>query len=403
MGKKINRWNLGLILGVLALLGAGVCVSLFHNDHVSEEEALRSTGPSSKDPLRESARAASNRSKRERSQPVGSDLTPELAKSKIEEHFARTPDLGERSKLACELIMQLCENGFSEEAFHLLDENFGTVRQNELRALFSNARLSNGELLARIDQIAAHEGDKRIAVSGFLRRFEVDELAGIVSDPDFQGMLSRGDKLSSYTLSTALAGILQLSPAKQDDASRTQFLETSKELIEKGFLRPADLLANADQDLADDPNERWELIQKAMPSRSLIIDDDDGDNLGEALIDQMVTSDAPKALGSLLKNSDYRSVNHAITQWTHSDPGGAGKWYESNASQLTPDQNNAVSSAFASTALRSAEFDTARTWAEKIQDAKSKEDLLGKIAEAEQKKLDDVAAMEKGKQDESGK
>jgi hypothetical protein len=403
MGKKLNPWTLGPMLGVLAVVVVGVCVGLFHDGQSSKGEAAPSLAPSSKDPLRESSRAAAKHSKGERDKSVGSDLTPQLAKSRIEEHFAKTPDLGERSKLACELIMQLCENGFSSEAFLLLDENFGTVRQNELRTLFAYARLSNEELLARIDEVAAYQGDKRTAMKGYLNRFRVDELAETVSDPNFQGMLSRGNKLSSYTLSAALAGALQLSPLNQDGESKTRFLETSKELIEKGFLKPADLLAITDKSLAEDPIERWELIQKAIPSGSLIIDDDEGANSGEALIAQMVTSDGPKALGNLLKIGDYRSVNHAIAQWTHSDPSGATKWYEGNAGRLSPDQNNAVSSAFASTALRSAEFDSARAWAGKIQDPKSKEDLLGKIAGAEQKKLDDVAAMEKGKQDKAGK
>ncbi|MBK1884197.1 hypothetical protein JIN85_17390 [Luteolibacter pohnpeiensis] len=309
----------------------------------------------------------------------------------------------ERSGLACLLLIQLCENGFSDEAFQLLDQNYGTVRSDELTTLFIYANLSNADLLARINEVDTYQGDKYTALEGYLHRFKRNELADIVSDPDFQEMFSRGTKLSSYSLSLILSNALHLPSLKQGGANETQFVETSKELIEKGFLKPADLLASTGDYLSDYPIERWELIQKAIPSGSLIIDDDEGDNLGETLITQMVASDGPKALSNLLSIADYRSVDYAIAQWTKSDPTGASEWYESNAGQLTLNQNNAVSSAFASTALRSAEFDVARAWAEKIQDPESKDDLLRKIAVAEQNKLADGAAMGKGKQDETGK
>ena len=102
----------------------------------------------------------------------------------------------------------------------------------------------------------------------------------------------------------------------------------------------------------------------------------------------------------MLKAEDYRSVDHAITQWTHNDPSGATKWYESNAGRLSPNQNNAVSSAFASTALQSFEFDAAKAWAEKVQDPKSREDMLNRIAKKQEERLAELARIEKQKQEE---
>lgn len=402
MSKVINKPSIGVFLGVLTAVVIGVGVRQFNKSTTSKAGAIIHDSQSPKSPLHESSRDAVDHSKSKRPRSSDSDLTPELAKSKIEEYFAKTPDLRERSKFACDLIRQLCEKGFSEEAFQILDADFGLVRENELLTLFASADLSNSELIARIDEVSTYKGDKRLAMKGYLNRFKLDELAKNVSDPEFQAMLSKGNKLSSYSLSSAVADALELAPMKSG-ATKTQFLETSKELVEKGFLRPADFLAIADESLSADASERWKLIQGVIPSGSLIIDDDEGDDLGESLIAQMVTGDGPQALGNLLKAGDYRSVDYAIGQWTHNDPSSATRWYESNVSQLTPDQSNAVSKAFASSALQTSEFGTARAWAEKMQDPKSKEDLLNRITKKEADRLAELEKVEKQKQEEQNR
>lgn len=400
MPRKINKQSIGIFLGVLAAIIVGTGVSQLSKNHTSKDETTIHKTPPSKDPLHEAARSATDRPKSKRSASSGSDLTPELAKSKIDEYFSKTSDLGERVKFSCEILKQLCENGFSEEAFQLLDANYGLVRENEILTLFALADLSNSELLGRIDEVSTFKGDKRLAMKGYLNRFKLDELVKNVSDPEFQAMLSRGEKLSSYTLSSAVADSLELMPMKSRGATKAQFLETSKELVEKGFLRPPDFVAIADGSLSDDVFESWKLIQGVIPSGTLISDDDDGDNLGESLITKMVMSDGSRTLDGLLKAEDYRSVDHAITQWTHNDPSGATKWYESNAGRLSPNQNNAVSSAFASTALQSFEFDAAKAWAEKVQDPKSREDMLNRIAKKQEERLAELARIEKQKQEE---
>lgn len=403
MSKIINTRSIGVFLAVLAAVIIGAGVSQLNKGDTSKEDATTPRDRSSKIPLHESSRATANRPKTKRSKSSGSDLTPEIAKSRIEEYFAKTPDLQERAKFACDMIRQLCENGFSEEAFQILDANYGLVRENEILTLFAAADLPNSELLGRIDEVSTYKGDKRLAMKGYLNRFKLDELVRNVSDPEFQAMLSRGNKLSSYSLSAAVADALELAPSKSDGATKIQFLDTSKELVEKGFLRPSDFLAIANESVSEDPFESWKLIQGVIPPGTLISNDDDGADLGESLIAKMVMSDGSKTLNNLLKVEDYRSVNHAITQWTHSDPSGATKWYESNAGRLSPNQNNAVSSAFASTALQSFEFDAARAWAEKVQDPKAKEDMLNRIAKKQEERQAELARTEKQKQEQKNR
>lgn len=309
-------------------------------------------------------------------------LTPEVAKARLEEFFAKSSNLSERMKLAVTLMMQLCENGYSAEAFGLLDANYGTVRENEIRTLFQYADLSSSELLRRIDEVSEFQGDKRRAVQGYLRRFKVGELAARVSDPEFQAMLAKGRKVSSYALSSNLAGALEWAPAK--GGTKTEYLDGAKELVAKGYLRPVDFLGVVPESLSQDVFERWSLIQGVIPPGTLISgDDEDEMQRGQLLVAKMVMEDGPRTMDSLLKVEDYRSVEHAIAQWTHSDAGGAAKWYEGSAGKLSAAQNNAVTTAFASTALDSAEFDVARAWAGKVQDVKAREELLGRIAERE--------------------
>ena len=333
-----------------------------------------------------------------------SKLTPELAKSRLDEFLSKEPNLLKRTKFSIDLIQQLCLNGFSEEAFQLLDPNYGMVRSNQIGALFTFADLPNSELLRRMGEVCVFREDKEGAVRGYIDRLKVGELVEGVSDPEFQAALSKGPLLSPATLSHTLATALHFIYAASKDvntASRPQLLKASKELIEKGYLKPFDFIQIATEGPPGNEFERWEEIQEVIPPGTLISGSTTSAlNPGQSLVSRMVMSDGPRTLDNLLKAGDYQSADHAIMQWTHSDPSGATKWYESNAGKLTPDQNNAVSSAFASTALSSAEFDVARAWAGKVQDAKSKEDLLKKISEKEEKMLADRAAMEKRTQEQ---
>jgi len=399
MAKAINKRVIGVISAVLALALIGVVVNRYKSHTALREEGVaRGANPPPVSPAESSRHSVAGHSKAQRS---GSGLTPDLAKSKMEEFFANEPNLVERTKFTNGLIQQLCLNGFSEEAFELLDPNYGMVRSNGIAALFTHADLPKSELLRRIDEISIHEGDKEGAIRGYIGRLKLDELVGSISDPEFQAVLSKGEQLAPATFSFRVAAALQVilfTSKDQDAAGSPQFLKTSRELIEKGYLQSLDFVKMAAKNPSVDAFERWRQIQEVIPAGTLTNGNAAG-NPGQSLIAEMVTSDGPRTLNSLLKTEDYRSVNSAISQWTHNDPSGATGWYESNAGQLTPDQNNAVSSAFASTALSSAEFDVARAWAEKVQDPQSKEDLLKKISEKEKKVLADRAEREKKAQE----
>jgi len=204
-----------------------------------------------------------------------------------------------------------------------------------------------------------------------------------------------------------VAYALELTLSKSKDvgtASSPQFLKTSKELIEKGYLQSFDFVRMAAGNSSVDAFERWKQIQEVIPAGTLT--NGSGNwvgNPGQSLVAEMVMSDGPRTLDNLLKAEDYRSADHAIMQWTHSDPSGATKWYESNTGQLTYAQNNAVSSAFASSALQSFEFDTAKAWAGKVQGPKSREEMLKRIAKKQEERLAELARIEKQKQEEKNR
>lgn len=329
-------------------------------------------------------------------------LTPALAKSRIEEYFSKTTDLLERSKFARQLFIQLCENGFSKEAFQLLDQNYGSVRSSEIITLFAFAEIPNSDLLEQVAQVSSFDGDKEKALWGYLARFKASDLAETVSDPEFKRVFPDEAQVS-YQLGEQLRQIA--AKAGGITASGPEYLMAAKELIDKGYLTPFDFMHfTAKDQSSDDAFERWNQIQQVIPNGSLT--DTSGrvmGNPGQTLIAQMVIKDGPKALGNLLKREDYRSVKYAISQWTLNDPSGAAQWYGSNMNKLGPRQNDAVSEAFASTALSSAEFDGARAWAERTRDPVAKKNLMDLIAEKENKLLADRAAQEESQKSGAGK
>lgn len=396
--------NKRLLAGVLTIAAVALIFTRVYQPgrRAASEDGVVVSKPALTEPSRESSPASP--AVKSRGIKNDSKLTPELAKSRLDEFLSKEPNLLKRTKFSSDLIQQLCLNGFSEEAFELLDPNYGMVRSNGIAALFTYADLPKSELLRRIDEISIHEGDKEGAVRGYIGRLKLDEMVTAISDPEFQAVLSKGELLTPSTFSFRVAAALQVilfNSKDQNTARSPQFLKTSKELIDKGYLQSFDFVKMAAKNSAFDAFERWRQIQEVIPGGTLTNGNGTpAGNPGQSLIAEMVMSDGPRTLNNLLKAEDYRSVDSAIAQWTHSDPSGATKWYESNAGQLAPNQNNAVSSAFASTALSSAEFDVARAWAEKVQDAKSKEDLLKKISEKEEKMLADRAAMEKRAQEQ---
>jgi hypothetical protein len=126
------------------------------------------------------------------------------------------------------------------------------------------------------------------------------------------------------------------------------------------------------------PFESWDALQQ---SGSL----DSDPEFARKLAKQMASRDPKRALDTLLEDEHPHAVQieSAFSEWLKLDVTAASAWYEGELPQLPPTVRDGASSAFVSNAVAHAELDTARQWADQIQDAQLKKKAEGQVWQAE--------------------
>jgi len=83
------------------------------------------------------------------------------------------------------------------------------------------------------------------------------------------------------------------------------------------------------------------------------------------------------------KYSDYW-LEESVSTWLKNDAGAVNKWYEENWNSLSPEKTQYVAAAFAKEAVTLGDLATAKEWAERIQNPKTRERIEGVIMKADE-------------------
>jgi len=306
-------------------------------------------------------------------------LDPDEARGLLAELRAKNSDLNLRSQLLSEILIKLCKNGHSLEAFDLIDPGFGNVRSSGLFTFFNAADLPQEKLLQMIGQCNV-KGDVSSSLAGLFSRYPPAELETLVTLPGMSKLVTDSKNSGQdVNMNSNLSRSLQLAPFEHN-ASAIQVTTAAMELNSKGFLKPTDVMIISKYDSPENVFQKWDQL------KSLSSDDSQEKSWlrekRDKIIENMITADAPKTMEALTKNESpdqMRDMWAAIGRWNRADAEGAADWYAKNSSGFSSQQQALVAGSFSSEAFQAGEFDGARMWANQIKDPEARAGALKKI------------------------
>lgn len=286
----------------------------------------------------------------------------------------------ERRSLACsEIIGKLCLAGFSAEAWGMIDENPGQVRSFELAAFFRNAKVPLKEFIDKVEGLPFGE-EVESALAARTADFKLDDMRAMLSDSNFQLLLSSKSKLNAEFAQELPGRYLHGALAFEKDPAQTaKILEGASEWHAKGLIDDDDFGRAVSRDISKTSFEKWDLIKNLGKTKDAppIIG-----GLREGCINAMVNADAGKSVELFMQTRDdqsYLDMSAAISRWGLLDPVAANKWFSENKDALHTEQKDAAARAFYKTALNVGETDGAEQWANQISDTKLRDELLRQL------------------------
>ncbi len=307
------------------------------------------------------------------------EVTPANASQMIDEFYVSTTDINKRANFASLMIIKLCQKGYSDEAYNLIDPSYGDIRRDQLLAFFEKAEMDESKLFDLLGKKSV-KGDLKNSLFGFLRRYKPQELEKVLSSSGMKKILEDSNKSGELL---DLNNAITSSFARPDSDYLTN-VNVVLNLNSKGLLDLKSVMSVVGINSPEKAFEKWNLVKN-------LTTDSEKDQAGlrnskETLIRNMVKTDAQKAMrellgGSLENMETIKDIRAAIGIWSQVDAQGGYNWYMNNKTHYSQKQQSVIAASFSSEAYAAGEFDVARQWINEIQDPEAKASGLKALEE----------------------
>ncbi len=302
---------------------------------------------------------------------VPSGLTPEKARHLMSQASSLYPDINERSVYCAALLRSLCEAGFSEEAWLLIDPVAGMLRRGQLSQFFASAQLEKGRLFELMRDDPSELGS---SLRGYLRRFTPSELKSILESGELTKYL--GDDLKGAQIEGGVVVSLQLALTRAAPVERENVVEEIAKMYQDRLIDARAFFDILNRESVGDSFERWRLLQSAG-----IEDGGEDREFRDAMIRSMVDADGARALDLIAQThgDDTIDLEAGFRQWLQNDPVSASSWFHQRISKMTDNQRDAVRAANFLNAVEFRDFESARAWLNEVSSVERKATLSSKL------------------------
>jgi len=309
------------------------------------------------------------------------NVDPAKAQQLLRNAGSKFPDITDRAIYTCGIIRALCQSGYSEEAWLLLESNPGMLRNGQLTQFFRSAQLSESRLLELIKQVPH---DSSSTVAGYISRFSISELPDVVNSGKLQETLGEALNKKDVMAGVIASSFREIGVKNSSYESNVLAMEKLVKLHSAGFLDD-----NAIYNIVDRPDvgsvfDGWSILD-GVKFRAV----DKNNKVRSNMISKMVDQDALRAVDMMRGNSrDGRNddLYKAIQNWVRIDSSMMLEWYNSTSKSLSNMDADAVATANISLAFKSDELDSASSWINLIRDPELKIVYRKKIEEIRERK-----------------
>lgn len=314
---------------------------------------------------------------------TASTLNPEKARELLERNLRETTNVEERAEKAWHIINQLCQNGYTNEAWALIDSADGAVRQKGIGGFFRDAKLSDDEMISMLDTLKT--ADRSAGLYGYFSRLSPEEFASLdmsrfpLKSGFEHGAFERaiGDLLKEcYDPENPAAG----------SSSRAGVLSRVIDQTNAGtfsYWQVANVLKN---DPSRDGFLYWEVAKNVSEQAKANQRSFDGT---DAQIIRVMTAQDPErtlSMASVPGSREYSYYHIAMMEWLNKDFAGGEAWYQKNVGKMAPEDVDRSAVAFTRASVRAGNLDIGEQWMEKIQSDKWRNAVSYERAEIAKKK-----------------
>lgn len=305
-------------------------------------------------------------------------ITPSSASERLKE-YASIADINSRAKSMAQVIKELCRGGHANEAWSLISDQAGQVRDFQLYAFFGEANLSQEDMIKHISDLGAtgYKADQSTALMAYMERFDCAGIGSLAKSSDFKALSDAMMVDSPIIFKNTIESYFLVALSQMEANSQPEILQTAQHFYEQGLIEDDDLYNIMKRGTAVDPFDRWKILNQGN------LGSDGAENRDrQALVSQMVQSDAERTVSLIVSSTGENAIvdlSTAVRQWVTQEPVEATKWFQDSQSELTENKRDAVVVAFAKSAIVYSERDNAIQWAGRIADPKRKADVLRQI------------------------
>ncbi|QJE96799.1 hypothetical protein [Luteolibacter luteus] len=320
----------------------------------------------------------SESARKRRDSEKSDDITPDEAR-KLLSAARENPDIMRRSADCISIIGRLCAAGYTEEAWSMIEEGPGQVRDSELVRFFKAAGLSPAEMISKVENLP-YKGEAFNALRGYFSSLDPASTSALLADPSFKEFIRKLDESSPGVLgraiSASLTGRLAFSGST---AEKMAARDLAMRYHADGVLNDGQFVQILKADETGDSFDKWALVANALPNPGR---GSDAATLRKDVIEGMVNADAPKALQQLAKvpgRQGFLDLLAGVKKWGNMDPSAAAQWFQTSRNGLNQTQRDSVAMAFYQLALDAGEPEGAEQWAGEISNAQLKQEAVKRL------------------------
>lgn len=304
-------------------------------------------------------------------------LTPEKAKELLEICKNEETNVTAQITQSCAILRQLCENGFSAEAWTLIDDGPGTLRNNEISTFFQATKFESAESIQNYLSKLISPRERNYSIYGLLQGNATTALA---MDSTIIPGRSKEEKMG-YVF--GISDLLK--DTETPSATATLATERTIQLAASSNLDPIDLLRIFDSSIVGDSFANWETVEKYSQS----FDQISLEKVHSGLASRMIARDPVQAMDLICENPatkySYPVLSTAVKEFYRVSEDGANSWITNHLDSVDPATAQRLISVVAQEANRNREFETSRKWANRILNAEVRQQLLDQVTEREAK------------------
>lgn len=241
-----------------------------------------------------------------------------------------------RAEKAWRIISRLCQNGFTAEAWEMIESDPGEVRQKSLNGFFRDAAVPKAELLGMLDGLEKKE--RAAGLSGYWDRFAPEEFVHLDMN-DFP-IKSPEEKIAlRQSFQAMIAQAFDPNHPDVGKAVRQELLNLAADQVNRSVFSYGDLGKMIQQDPSKDGFAYWEALVRVDPEMKKGQDSLKGTDA--QVIRAMTTQDPERTLNmTLVEGSAARGKGYvALEKWLTQDYRRAEEWYQRNRDKADADSS----------------------------------------------------------------